>query len=162
MRNPRVLFQDFVQNVRDKFHHQLPPDDSDLPPDLPLEYVNHPLFPDNAGETRARIIKTLPSSREEAWRTRGKLWDYIATMLHHLATEANPAPYPKALDDFFDPNIETFMFSITHNIEKCTLEVRREGNDVLVSQVQNLCYNTAKGLHSAGCSNLGNLLQENV
>jgi hypothetical protein len=158
MPNPQVLFQDFVQNVRAKVRRHLRPEDPDLPP----EYVNHPLFLDNAGETRARIFKTLPNSREGALRTPGKLWDYIATMLLQLATEADPAPYSKALDNFFDPNIKTFEFSITHNIEKWTLEVRREGNEVLVGQVQNLCYTTANGLHSAGCFNLGNTIQKQM
>jgi hypothetical protein len=72
---------------------------------MPPKYINHELFPDNAGDTRARILKKEPYSKHKAEELNGRLWDYIATMLLRLATVAYPEPYPKALDDFFNPKI---------------------------------------------------------
>jgi hypothetical protein len=104
------------------------------------EYVNHGPFPANAGNTRARILKQEPCTKHEAEELNGRLWDYIATMLLRLSTEGFPAPYPKALDDFFDPKIQTFKFSKGFIPDRTNIVVRREGTEVLVSRGRQLGY----------------------
>jgi hypothetical protein len=86
-------------------------------------YINHPVLPHDARITRARILN-------DAEGVQGKLWDYIATVLNHLA---NPAGYPKALEEFFDPTVTTFKFSHQHPGTDSSIEIRREGDKVLVS-----------------------------
>jgi hypothetical protein len=103
-----------------------------LPPHV--VYKNHPLSPVDVKNTRARIFKKLPRNCKEATTFSRNLWDYIATMLDSMKSNA--------LEDFFDPAVTSFKFSRRHEGNDDNMNsfiISRTADEVLVSSLHYLC-----------------------
>jgi hypothetical protein len=102
---------------------------------LPPTYKDHPLLPAKVGNTRARILKKIPKTVDAAVETHGHLWDSIATVLYLVGERS----YPWALEQFFDPAVNSFKFEKKH-VNGYSCVIWREADEVLV------CYGSIVGL----------------
>jgi len=99
-------------------------------------YKDHPLIAADAPSGCPHVLEVLDDgasgkSHKSSASTTHQLCDYIATILDNFE------PYPKALEDFFDPAVKTFGFSRFYGPDTIgSLEnflIYREANEVTVS-----------------------------